>query len=79
MLLLGDNVTRIEFDFIYKDIDELRSIIDDALRGRFLSSIGSEGFMLTNLCVGMSPSSFPELVIQVCFKLYIVDFFSWKI
>lgn len=42
-----------------------RSIIDDALSGRFLGSVGSEGFMLTNLCIGMGPSSALEVVKQV--------------
>ena len=37
--------------------DCFRTMLDDALDGKFLSSNGMDGFMLTNLCSGMGPSS----------------------
>ncbi|XP_012282094.1 3-ketodihydrosphingosine reductase [Orussus abietinus] len=41
-------------------------LIDDALEGKFFSTVGFEGFMLTTLCAGMSPlSSISEMILQV--------------
>ena len=40
-------------------------LFKDALAGKFFSTVGIEGFMLTVLCAGMSPfSSIAELVVQ---------------
>ncbi|KOC69550.1 3-ketodihydrosphingosine reductase [Habropoda laboriosa] len=40
-------------------------LFKDALAGKFFSTVGTEGFMLTVLCCGMSPfSSIKELLVQ---------------
>jgi hypothetical protein len=39
-------------------------LVDDALDGKFLSSNGIDGLMLTNLCSGMGPSSLLDLIFQ---------------
>ncbi|XP_012264486.1 3-ketodihydrosphingosine reductase [Athalia rosae] len=40
-------------------------LMKDALTGRFFSTVGLEGFILTSLCAGMSPiSSITELLLQ---------------
>ncbi|XP_018571863.1 3-ketodihydrosphingosine reductase [Anoplophora glabripennis] len=50
---------------LYNADDVARKLIDDALASRFFSYIGFESFILTTLCVGMSPfSSFLELLLQ---------------
>jgi hypothetical protein len=41
-----------------------RTLIDDALNGKFLSSNGMDGFMLTSLCSGMGPSNFFDVLVQ---------------
>lgn len=42
-------------------------LLDDAINGRFYSSVGFESFLLTTLCGGMSPvSSVFEVFCQVC-------------
>nr|CAG4643703.1 EOG090X00M6 [Lepidurus arcticus] len=41
------------------------SIINDTLEGRFMSSVGLDGFFLTHLCAGMSPAaSFIDVAIE---------------
>ncbi|XP_011310817.1 3-ketodihydrosphingosine reductase [Fopius arisanus] len=41
-------------------------MFEDALAGKFFSTSGIDGFMLTTLCCGMSPvSSFAQLVLEV--------------
>ncbi|KAB7507667.1 3-ketodihydrosphingosine reductase [Armadillidium nasatum] len=35
--------------------DVAKALIDDALKGKFSSSVGMEGFMLTTMCGGMGP------------------------
>lgn len=32
-----------------------KKLVDDALQGKFSSTVGFEGFMLTTLCGGMGP------------------------
>ncbi len=39
--------------------------MDDALRGNFYSSPGLDGWMLTNLCAGMTDASACALAVQV--------------
>ncbi|TRY63926.1 hypothetical protein TCAL_14295 [Tigriopus californicus] len=41
-----------------------KSILSDALRGRFYSSPGVDGWMLTNVCVGMTHSSLFQVLVQ---------------
>lgn len=43
-----------------------KCIFNDSLDGRFSSTIGIEGWLLSNLCCGMSPiSSFSQMFIQI--------------
>ncbi|KAG0428619.1 hypothetical protein HPB47_024406 [Ixodes persulcatus] len=43
-----------------------RSILDDALRGHFVSVLGLDGMVMLNMCAGMMPpSSLLDLVVQV--------------
>ncbi|XP_015604701.1 3-ketodihydrosphingosine reductase [Cephus cinctus] len=45
--------------------DVADQLIKDALSGKFFSTVGMEGFILTTLCAGMSPfSSLSELILQ---------------
>ncbi|KAK0181255.1 hypothetical protein PV327_003553 [Microctonus hyperodae] len=42
-----------------------KQLFEDALAGRFYSTVGFESFILSNLCAGFSPfSSFSELILQ---------------
>lgn len=41
-----------------------KSILSDALRGRFYSSPGLDGWMLTNVCAGMTHGSLFEVLVQ---------------
>lgn len=43
-------------------------LLDDAINGKFYSSVGFESFLLTTLCGGMTPATSAfDLLIQVCF------------
>ena len=39
--------------------------MEDALRGHFFSSPGTDGWLLTNLCAGMTDASVARLLVQV--------------
>ncbi|XP_017776150.1 PREDICTED: 3-ketodihydrosphingosine reductase [Nicrophorus vespilloides] len=43
---------------LYKPEDVAKNIIKDSLKGRFFSTIGMESWILTTLCVGMSPFTY---------------------
>ncbi|KAG5894924.1 hypothetical protein JTB14_008883 [Gonioctena quinquepunctata] len=50
---------------LVKPDEVAKNIMDDALKGRFFSYTGFESFILTTLCIGMSPfSSFFDVIVQ---------------
>ncbi|XP_076261357.1 3-ketodihydrosphingosine reductase [Rhynchophorus ferrugineus] len=50
---------------LHKSETVAKQILEDALRGHLFSYVGFESFILTTLCIGMSPfSSIIELIIQ---------------
>lgn len=50
---------------LYSPETVAKQLLDDALKGHFFSYIGLESFILTSLCVGMSPfQSFLEVLMQ---------------
>ncbi|KAF7286975.1 hypothetical protein GWI33_002819 [Rhynchophorus ferrugineus] len=50
---------------LHKPETVAKQILEDALRGHLFSYVGFESFILTTLCIGMSPfSSIIELIIQ---------------
>ncbi|KAJ8918734.1 hypothetical protein NQ315_015054 [Exocentrus adspersus] len=50
---------------LYNPEDVAKKLLDDSLMGHFFSFIGLESFILTTLCVGMSPfGSFVEVLVQ---------------
>lgn len=50
---------------LYNPETVAKQLLDDALKGHFFSYIGLESFILTSLCVGMSPfQSLPEVLLQ---------------
>lgn len=58
-----------------------KQLMEDTLAGNFYSTVGSEGFLLSNLCAGMSPvCSVLDLAIQVTLMglMRLVGFFYLK-
>lgn len=52
----GNSKTDILLPISPAQSDEVaKKLVDDALQGRFSSTVGLEGFMLTTLCAGMGP------------------------
>ncbi|GFU45781.1 3-ketodihydrosphingosine reductase [Nephila pilipes] len=50
---------------LYSAKDVAIKTLNDVLNKKFMSSVGFEGFLLSNVCSGMAPSSFLELIVQV--------------
>ena len=47
--------------------DVAKSLMSDALSGKFLGSYGFDGFLTTVMCIGMGNSSIRDLFLQVAF------------
>ncbi|KAK8383624.1 hypothetical protein O3P69_015829 [Scylla paramamosain] len=59
-----------------------KKLVDDALQGNFISTVGFEGFMLTTLCAGMGPvtdslSLLSQMFLTGLFRL-ISAFYLWS-
>ena len=52
---------------LYQPSEIATTLLHDGLQGKFLGSFGMDGWLSTNLCIGMAPSSLCDLLFQSSF------------
>ena len=75
-LLTYKVISEVDISSLFKTCFDFRQLVEDTLEGKFLSTSGFDGWILTSLCSAMTNTSFKEAITQ-SFLIGLFRFGTW--